>query len=85
MKILTAVNPNESADVTVIPESTSKKMTIYDMAKMADVSTSTISRAISGHPSIKEETRQRILKIILRTGYRPNPAAQSLATKRAGK
>lgn len=54
--------------------------TIYDIAKRAGVSTSTVSRVINGvdHP-IKEETRQRILQAARELNYRPNTIAKSLA------
>ncbi len=53
--------------------------TIQDVAKDLGVSTSTVSRAISGKGRIGKETRERVLKYIEENGYYPNAAAQSLA------
>ena len=41
-----------------------KKHTILDIAKLAKVSKSTISRVINNEPGVKEETKLKILKII---------------------
>lgn len=56
--------------------------TIHDVAKELGVSTSTVSRAISGKGRIGKETRDRILKYIDENGYYPNAVAQSLAQAR---
>lgn len=48
-----------------------KKMTILDIAKMANVSKSTVSRYFNGG-YIKEEKRQLIEKIVLECDYTPN-------------
>ena len=39
-------------------------VTIKDVAKLAGVSISTVSRVINDHPDVKDETREKILKII---------------------
>ncbi|AXQ93564.1 LacI family DNA-binding transcriptional regulator [Cereibacter azotoformans] len=54
------------------------------IAEIAGVSKSTVSRALSGHPSISEGTRKRILKIAHEIGYEPNAMASSLVTARSG-
>jgi LacI family transcriptional regulator len=51
---------------------------------MLGLSQTTISRAINGYPEVNEDTRQRVLKAAKETGYRPNRAAQRLATGKAG-
>ncbi len=56
--------------------------TIHDVAKALGVSTSTVSRAISGKGRIGKETRERVLKYIEENGYYPNAVAQSLAQAR---
>ena len=53
-------------------------MTIKDIARIAGVSTSTVSRALSNSPELSEQTRQRILEICQREGYRVNALARSL-------
>ena len=53
-------------------------ITIKDIARIAGVSTSTVSRALSNSPELSEQTRQRILEICRREGYRVNALARSL-------
>ena len=53
-------------------------ITIKDIACIAGVSTSTVSRALSNSPELSEQTRQRILEICRREGYRVNALARSL-------
>ena len=55
--------------------------TIKDIAKIANVSTSTVSLALNDSPLVKHETRYRILQIAKELNYRPNTAARSLATR----
>lgn len=50
-----------------------------EVAKLAGVSASTVSYALSGDRSIKEETRKRVLKAVAQLDYRPNFAAGALA------
>ncbi|MBE6903455.1 MAG: LacI family transcriptional regulator [Ruminococcaceae bacterium] len=52
-------------------------MNIYDIARLAGVSTATVSRAISGK-NISEKTRKKILEIIEKENFRPNSFAQGL-------
>ena len=53
-------------------------ITIKDIARIAGVSTSTVSRALSNSPELSEQTRQRIPEICQREGYRVNALARSL-------
>jgi LacI family transcriptional regulator len=55
--------------------------TIKDVARIAEVSVTTVSHALSGERYVKEETKQKILKIIKDTKYRPNVIARSLSKK----
>lgn len=59
----------------------SRTITLKDVAREADVSFQTVSRAINGHSEISTETRERILAICQRLGYRPNRLAGSLRAK----
>ena len=43
-------------------------MTIYDIAKQAGVSASTVSRVINGKPGIKESTRRKVQKLLEENG-----------------
>ncbi len=58
-------------------------ITIKDIAKAAKVSHSTVSRALSGHAGIPEETATRIKKIAIRLGYVPSAVARGLKTNRS--
>ncbi len=55
-----------------------KRYTIKDVAKIAGVSPRTVSRVVNGEGYVKEETKEKILKIINETGYQVNPIARSL-------
>lgn len=56
--------------------------TIYDIAKRAKVSTTTVSRALNGHDDVKLSTRKRLIRLAEEMGYQPNSKAKSLATKK---
>jgi DNA-binding LacI/PurR family transcriptional regulator len=58
-------------------------VTLHELAKAADCSVSTVSRALtnSKHP-VNDATRERILALANELGYRPNLAARSLKTER---
>jgi len=57
--------------------------TIYDVAKLADVSHQTVSRLLKGYQGIRPETRQRVEAALVDLQYRPNLVARSLATNRS--
>lgn len=52
--------------------------TIKDIAKYLNISTSTVSRAINGHPEISDKTKKRVLRAVEDLGYIPNRYAQQL-------
>jgi len=56
--------------------------TIYDIAKEAGVATSTVSRAFSNPDRVNESTREHVLEVARRLGYRANPLARSLPSGR---
>lgn len=56
--------------------------TIRDVAKKAQVHPSTVSRVFSGHATISEVTRQRVLDAAEILGFQPNAIARSLSTQR---
>ena len=58
------------------------KVTIKDIAKVADVSYATVSRALSGSSEIGEATRERILRICDEMNYIPDSVARSMVKKR---
>jgi len=55
-----------------------KKIQMVDIARMAGVSTSTVSRALNGSPLINEETRQRIADLAKSLSYTINLSAKNL-------
>jgi LacI family transcriptional regulator len=64
-------------------KSSEKKVTLNDVAEYSGVSYQTVSRVINNHPSVAEDTRQRVLGAIRALNYHPNRAARSLVTSRS--
>jgi len=58
-------------------------MTIDQVAELAYVSRSVVSRVLNNHPNVSEEARQRVLRVIEEHDYRPSSVARSLATDRS--
>lgn len=56
----------------------SKKLTILDIAKLAGVGKSTVSRVLTQDPKVKPETRARVEQVIAEHGYVPSKSAQSM-------
>ena len=56
-----------------------KRITIYDVAKEADVSLATVSRVINGSEVVREDTRIKVQEAIEKLCYKPNAIAQGLA------
>ena len=59
-------------------------MTIYDIAKEAGVSASTVSRVINGKPGISENTRKKIQTLLKKYSFTPDAAARGLVTQSSG-
>ena len=57
-------------------------VTIYDVAKKANVSMATVSRVINGNTNVKPITRQKVLHAIEELGFRPNAVARGLASRK---
>jgi LacI family transcriptional regulator len=57
--------------------------TVYDIARVAKVSTTTVLRALWDKGDIKPETKERILRIAAEMNYRPNLVARSLTMGRS--
>ncbi|MBA4384950.1 MAG: LacI family transcriptional regulator [Anaerolinea sp.] len=58
-------------------------LTLDDIAQLAGVSRSTVSRVVNEHPSVKKDVRQRVLDIIEEKHFHPNAAARTLAMQRS--
>jgi len=59
-------------------------VTIKDIAREAEVSHSTVSRALNGSQLISQDTTNRVRRIASRLGYLPSAAARTLKTNRSG-
>ncbi|MGN7410475.1 MULTISPECIES: catabolite control protein A [unclassified Sporosarcina] len=57
-------------------------VTIYDVAREANVSMATVSRVVNGNPNVKPATRKKVTACIERLGYRPNAVARGLASRK---
>ncbi len=56
--------------------------TLEEVAHLAGVSRSTVSRVINDHPNVRTETRERVWEAIRKSGYQPHAVARSLVTRR---
>lgn len=59
------------------------RLTMADLANELGIAKITVSRALSGHPAVKESTRQRIKEAADRLGYRLNISARNLRQQRS--
>ncbi|MBO0779418.1 MAG: LacI family DNA-binding transcriptional regulator, partial [Ktedonobacteraceae bacterium] len=59
------------------------EISIADIARVAGVSHTTVSRALRDSPLISSETRERIQRLAIEMGYTPNAIAQSLQTRQS--
>ncbi|WP_370231657.1 LacI family DNA-binding transcriptional regulator [Cognatishimia sp.] len=60
-----------------------KAVTVQDVARVAGVSTATVSRALSDPKKVSEKTRKAVTEAISATGYRLNKAARNLRKRQA--
>ncbi len=61
------------------------RVTMAEVAAAAGVSASTVCRALSSHPQIPPETRDRVRAVATRMGYKVDPLLSALASRRRGK
>ena len=54
------------------------QITIKDIAKALKLSTSTVSRALQGHPNVNRDTMNAVVKLANQLNYKPNPIALGL-------
>ena len=57
-------------------------ITIKDIAKKANVSTTTVSRVINNKPDVSDSTKEKIKKLIKENNYKPNDIARGLVLKK---
>lgn len=60
----------------------SHQTTIIDLAKQLNISTSTVSRALTGHPNVKAQTREAVLALAEKMDYQRNQLSISLITNK---
>lgn len=58
------------------------QVTIKDLAKILNISVSTVSRALKNHPDISAETKQNVKELALKLKYEPNALALNLRRKK---
>jgi len=63
---------------------TDKRPTLADVAKVADVSIATASKALNGRSQVKNETRDRVIRAAEQLSFRPNMLARQLQRGRSG-
>ncbi|ONI40598.1 hypothetical protein AN640_08690 [Candidatus Epulonipiscium fishelsonii] len=56
------------------------KLTIYEIAKEAGISASTVSRVINGNERVKKETREKVIEILNKYNFTPDQTARGLAS-----
>jgi LacI family transcriptional regulator len=59
-----------------------KEVTIYDIAKVLELSPATVSRGLKDHPAIKKGTRKKIKEMAVEMGYQHNMFARNLRAKK---
>jgi LacI family transcriptional regulator len=57
-------------------------VTIKDVAKQANVSVATVSRALNGHENVAAAVRERVISVASQLRYSPHHAARSLSSRR---
>ena len=60
-----------------------KTVTIRDVASVANVSTGTVSMVLNGSGKTSENTKKRVMDVVDRMGYVPNPYARSLSLSKS--
>ncbi|MHB8072681.1 LacI family DNA-binding transcriptional regulator [Desulfosporosinus fructosivorans] len=58
-------------------------LTIKDIAKLANVSWTTVSRVLNNKPDVKSETRKLILDLIEQNNFQPNAFARGISSKKS--
>ena len=67
---------------TDTPDKSDKKVGLMDLARALGISIGTVDRALHNRPGVNPMTRAKVVKMAQTLGYRPNPAASALASRR---
>ena len=59
-------------------------ITLKELAAKCEVSIATVSNILNGKSNVSEQTKQRVLKVIAETGYKPNYMARTLRAHTQG-
>ncbi len=62
---------------------TKNSVTIRELARLSGVSVGTVSRALNGYPDVRQDTRERIMRLAEELDYTPQAAARTLVTRRS--
>ena len=65
-----------------VDQGTGRQPVMADVARAAGVSQKTVSRVVNDAPNVRESVRTRVHEAIRELGYRPNPAARALVSRR---
>src|SRR5262245_28834659 len=68
----------DQQDISEPRRRTRTHVTIHDVARKANVTVGTVSKALNRNGSLKQETRDKIIAVARELGFRPNDLAQSL-------
>lgn len=60
-----------------------EKLSIDEVAKLAYVSRSVVSRVLNNHKNVSDEARERVLEVVEKYNYKPSSVARGLATNRS--
>lgn len=74
--------PRSTKKLTTAGMEAGRRPTSYDVARIAGVSQSAVSRCFAPNASIAPAKRELILKVAAEIGYKPNALAQALISKR---
>lgn len=81
---LVSANDSDNGTANSSQEPMTHRITMTEVARRAGVSLMTVSRVVNNKEDVSESTRQRVLKIIEDSGFRPSSIARSLVTQRTG-
>ena len=79
----TVSHPNRPALPRPGPAMAKSPVTSIDVARLAEVSQSAVSRTFTPGASVAPDTRARVLEAARKLGYRPNAIARTLSTRRS--